>query len=219
MNKIFVSAIMLFLVMILAACGSEYEFSTTEEPNVTVQDIPQEPSKEELISQIESTNTNNIEPLIANSFHLLDVVKGEDSIANVYATNQFEVAELVSLLTKVIEPEQTSEVVDNQQILIYPNHFVTIRPSDEDAATTLIEVASDQFVRDNYEPNYLNTFFAFMILNRVLDVDDWGKKRSSSCKNGACYGGYSSSKSYNNGGFNTNRGMSSVRGGGPSSGK
>ncbi|MDL4841328.1 DUF4247 domain-containing protein [Aquibacillus rhizosphaerae] len=214
----------LFGVLILiglTACGSS-QFSglgTNEQPDVSVDNIPDEPSKQELISQIEASDSNSIEPIIANNFYLLDTVSGDNESANVYATKQFEMEELVSVISDSLTPDEKSEVKDNQQILIYPNHFVTFKLSEEDSSTILMEVANDNFVRNNYSPNYLNSFFTFALINRMLSADNWAQNRRNQCSNGACYGGYSTNRSQNQGGVTSNRGMSTVRGGGPSAGK
>ncbi|WP_186578383.1 DUF4247 domain-containing protein [Aquibacillus kalidii] len=225
-KKVLAGITFTLLLAILSACGSSDPFADFEEfqgdvsePSVSVQNLPDEPTKDEMKSQIRNSSTNDISTIIGDNFNLLETVKGENNIAIVYATNKFTVSELVSTLTSTVEPKQQSELIDNQQVLIYPDHFVTIKQSEEDPDSTLIEVASDQFVRDNYSPSFLQTYFALKILDDVLDVDDWAKKRKSKCADGSCYGGYSTTKKYNSGGLNTNRGMSSVRGGGPSAGK
>ncbi|SDK43263.1 protein of unknown function [Sediminibacillus albus] len=210
---------MLSLILILASCGplSNSQLSGSEEkPSVSVDEIPDEPSQSELREKLESASDTEIEALISNNFHLLDVVSGDDGNANVYATRQFTREELVSLITEINSPDEKSEVKDNQQMLIYPNHFVTFKTSEEDNEVLLIEVASDQFVRSNYSPNYLNGFFTFLLINRMLGTSSWERSRMDQCKNSSCYGGYTTQ---NRGGLNTNRGMSSYRGGGSSSGK
>ncbi|WP_407269019.1 DUF4247 domain-containing protein [Radiobacillus sp. PE A8.2] len=210
------------LLLILSACGPSGFTNSSgafEDPGVSVDMIPDEPTKQELTENIQQTATNDIEAVIANNFELLDVVQGEDAIANVYATRQFSVSEIVSVISEAIEPDEISDLKNNQQILIYPNHFVTFKVSEEDADVVLMEVATEQFVRDNYSPSFLQTYFAFRLLDSVLGVPNWGSSRSNKCANGGCYGGYSTSKPYNQGSLNTNRGMSDYRGGGPSAGK
>ncbi|WP_077621214.1 DUF4247 domain-containing protein [Sediminibacillus massiliensis] len=212
-------AVILPLCLLLAACGqlnySEINESSSE-PSVSVEDLPEEPAKSEVVSQLENSSGGNIEAIISNNFPMLDSVSGEDGTANIYGTKLFKREELVSLMTELFPPEEVSKVEDNQQILIYPDHFVTFKPSEENGDVLLIEVASDAFVRNNYSPNYLNSFFTFLILNRMLDSANWGQRRMEQCRNSNCYGGYTTQ---NRGGLNTNRGMSTFRGGGPGSGK
>ncbi|WP_138415318.1 DUF4247 domain-containing protein [Aquibacillus sediminis] len=202
----------LLILLLLSACG-------TEQPSVSVDDIPDEPSKQELMEQIEQTNATSIKSIIADNFFLLDTVEGSNNDkADVYATRAFSVSELVDLVANKRTPEEKSDLKDNQQILIYPNHFVTFKQSEEDATVTLIEVASNSFVRNNYSPNFLSTYFAIRLLDNVLGVNNWANKRRNSCQSGDCYGGYTVPKS-NNSGSSLKRGLSTFRGGGPSVGK
>ncbi|WP_199868521.1 DUF4247 domain-containing protein [Virgibacillus senegalensis] len=217
MHKI-VGVWLLSLVLLLTACGSNLsELSgVEEEPSVSVEEIPKEPDRREIEEKLRASSGQKIESFFANNFYLLDVVTGEDAQANVYATRQFTREQLVSLVSNVKPPEEASEVKDGEQILIYPDYFVTFKPSEEDADVLLIEVASDQFVRSNYSPNHLNGFFTFLLLNRMLGTSGWENSRMEQCRNGGCYGGYTTR---DRGGLNTKRGMSSYRGGGASAGK
>ncbi|MDC3415762.1 DUF4247 domain-containing protein [Aquibacillus salsiterrae] len=216
MKKYFLGLFLLIGLAILSSCGQSNLSDITQQfvgPQVSVDEIPDEPSKVTLIDDIKGTNANEIEVLLANNFYMLDVVQGDNGNANIYATRRFTIEELASVLTETIKPQQISDVKDNQQILIYPDHFVTLKSSEEDPDVLLIEVASDEFVRNNYSPNFLSTYFAIRLLDNVLGVNDWGKKRMNQCSNGGCYGGYSV------GGSIPKRGMTDFRGGGPSAGK
>lgn len=215
MNKGTSAVLGLFILLLLSACAQTNFTEITEgftEPSASIKEIPSEPSKETMMSDIKNSSSRDIEAIIAKNFYLLDVVQGDNGNANIYATQRFTISELVTVLSEAIQPDQISEMKNNQQILIYPNHFVTVKTSQEDANTLLIEVASDEFVKNNYSPNFLTTYFAIRLLDDVLDVDDWGKKRINQCSNGGCYGGYSIRGT-------TQRGMSDFRGGGPSAGK
>ncbi|WP_430784786.1 DUF4247 domain-containing protein [Virgibacillus flavescens] len=206
----------LFILIITAGCSSSFEEERgmPEEVKINAADIPDEKTKNEIISKIKNNTSNDIEDIIEANFPLMDVVQAESSSAKIYATDKFKLNELASVLTEAVKPEDKSEVKDNQQILIYPNDFVTLKVSPDDSDALIIEVAEDEFVRKNYSPNFLGTYFAIRLLDDVLDVDDWGKRRSRQCKSGGCYGGYSG------GAYGTpSRGDTSYRGGGPGSGK
>lgn len=203
-------------MIIATGCSSPFsnERGMPEEVTITASDVPEEPSKDEIIDKVKNNLSNEIDDSIEANFALMDVVNVNSDKAKIYATTRFELDELSSVFTSTVDPEQISEVKDNQQILIYPDYFITLKVSPDDSEVLLIEVAGDEFVRRNYSPNFLSTYFAFRLLDDVLDVDDWGKRRSRECKSGSCYGGYTGK------GYGTpNRGDSSYRGGGPGSGK
>lgn len=181
--------------------------------------FPDEPSKQTLMNRIENRNFQGASDLVKDTFPFLDQIKGEQSNqeARVYVTQRFGVEELANLLAEKYPPDRESNYKDGKKVLIYDNTFITFKQSEQDADVTLIEVASDQFVRNNYSPNFFNGLFALWILDEVLDVDDWHKKRRNACANGGCYGGYSTKK-FGSGASGSFRG-SSGRGGGPRSGK
>ncbi|MFZ3578213.1 DUF4247 domain-containing protein [Virgibacillus sp. DJP39] len=220
MKKWSVLISLLFVLIIATGCSSPFsdDRGIPEKVEITSTDIPKEPSKAEIIDKIQNNSSNDIDDIIDANFSLMDVVSVEGDKSEIYATQQFGLKELSSVLSAAVKPEKISEVKDNQQILIYPNHFVTLKVSPEDKDVILIEVASDEFVRRNYAPSFLGTYFAIRLLDDVLDVDDWGKRRSRVCKSsGNCYGGYTGRGYFPNG--TPNRGDSSYRGGGPGSGK
>lgn len=205
------------LALFLVSCSQ----SSGEAYTDGVYEFPEEPTKASIEQQIEEGNYKDAEDLVNQVFPLVDTVEGENNEASViYATKRFTIDEVSALITNMFPPEHESDSVDGKKAIIYPSYFITFQQSEQDSDTVFIEVASDRFVRDNYSPNYFNGLFALWLLDDVLDVDDWHKKRSKSCVSGDCYGGYSSGKYLSpskSGGIRG--GSSTVRGGGPSSGK
>lgn len=203
--------IVLIFIMILAAGCSSNDRGIPEDVEITASDIPEEPSKDEIIDKIKNNSSNDIDDIIEANFSLMDVVSVDADKAEIYATKRFELNELAEVLTAAIEPDKASEVKDNQQILIYPDYFVTLKVSPDDKDALIIELAGDDFVKENYSPSFLQTYFAFRLLDSVFGGNNWG------CRSGKCYGGYTGKGYYPNG--TPNRGSSSYRGGGPGAGK
>ncbi|MRG87700.1 DUF4247 domain-containing protein [Salinibacillus xinjiangensis] len=176
-------------------------------------------TKEEVQANIKNENYTSIEDMLDGNFTLVDVIsEGTNQTTNIFATRQFTLNELSSLIQKGTNPDEVSEVQDNKQILIYNDEILTLQVDEKDPDLVLAEVATKEFVREHYSPNYFNGFFALWVLDEVLDVDDWGKKRANACKQGNCYGGYFNTKKYRSGDVGSLR-SSSSRGGGLFSGK
>lgn len=209
MKKWSVFIVLLFIVIIAAGCSSDR--GVPEDVEITADDIPEEPSKDEIIDKIENNTSNDIDDIIEANFSLMDVVSVDSNKAEIYATKQFELSELTDTLSAAIKPEKISEMKDNQQILIYPDYFVTLKISPDDNDAVIIELAGDEFVKQNYSPSFLQTYFAFSLLNGVFGGNNWG------CRSGNCYGGYTGRGYYPNG--TPDRGRTSFRGGGPGAGK
>lgn len=192
--------ILLSLLLFLAACGSQ---ASTSEGTLFEHDIA---------------------AFIDENYTFQDVIASqEDSsdISEIYIAENKDIDDVVNELREHEEPEKLSERSDNKQALIYDNLFVIVTEDEEDPDNSTVEIAEQQFVRDNYNPSFFHGLFALWLLDEVLDVDDWGKKRQSKCKNsGDCYGGYhSSGGSYKKSSDSKSIRSSSVRGGGPGAGK
>lgn len=188
---------LLFLIILLTACSGQ-------DGSIRAEDIPDEPSKDEIAAAIGQASNYEIDDVIEANFPLMDTVSEDSEAAEIYATKQFEITDLAAVLTEAIKPEEISEVKDNQQILIYPDDFVTLRESDEDQDVLLIEVASDGFVRRNYSSSFLSTYFTIRLLENMLGADNWGSRSR---------GEYRGMKDI------PNRGSTTFRGGGPGAGK
>ncbi len=213
-----VISVLMLLTIILAGCGSDNVSIFDESSAVVQEDLEVAESKDDIINKLKSADNRDVETLISNNFPFVDSVVGEDTTANVYGTLQFEVEELAGILADVKQPDEISDYKDGQQILVYPGFFVVLKDSEDIDNATFIEVASEQFVRNNYSPNFLTTYFAIRMLDGIFG-NNWVSSRRNHCSKSDCYGGYSTSRSYNKGGVTKNRGLGTFRGGGPSSGK
>ncbi|GAA0611132.1 hypothetical protein GCM10009001_30480 [Virgibacillus siamensis] len=202
MKKWMLLTVILSFLFLLASCS----FRGMQGESFTAENIPDEPPKDEIITAIKQSANDEMDDIIESNFPEMLTVEGDGNNAEVFATKQFNLTELSSVLSETIEPEEISDVKDDQQILIYPDDFITLRESEEDQDVLLIEVASDEFVRRNYSPNFLSTYFAMSLLGNMLDVNDWGSRRQ---------GNYKGMGSLNV----PHRGNTTFRGGGPGVGK
>lgn len=217
LQRYVLGGIVFLSIIFLASCSnSSYtEFSSYNDNDSIKDQLIGEPSREEIVNQLENNAAPTLEGIIGNTFTFIESVSGDQSVSNVYATSELDVQELAELLVHTTNPEEVSDYIDQQQILIYPDHFVFIKDSEVDVDVTIIEVATDEFVRNNYSPNFLSTYFTIRLIDSMLGADDWSRNRSRYCRTNDCYGGYTT----NRGGPTKQRGMGSFRGGGPSAGK
>jgi len=170
---------------------------------------------------------DGISEYVNNEYILFDTVNDATDTANfseIYLAEDESIEQVASKLIAYQEPVETSELKEGKQVLVYDNLFVILTEDKDNSANTNIEVANKDFVRNNYSPSFFNGLFALWILDDILDVDDWGKKRKSQCKQNPsyCYDGYGSSSGSFKGINKTptvRGGSSTVRGGGPGAGK
>lgn len=162
---------------------------------------------------------------IKEQFPLVDVVQSQldsDDESYVYRAENKSVEELASELRGQEEPTEMGEYNNGKQALIYDNQFVILTQDPDNSDHTLVEVSSEEFVRDNYNPG----FFQGMLLGSLLSDwfgNNWDKNRCNP-RVEDCYEGYGSSGggyygSWGSGGNNTSGRGSTFRGGGPGAGK
>lgn len=167
----------------------------------------------------------SIQQLIADKYPLDDVVKSStyaDDTASIYVAEGKSLTDVSSEIQELRKPDNASEIKDNKQVLIYNDYIVTLTKDEDEPNNTLIEVASYGFVRDNYAPSFFDGYIAYMILDDILDVDDWGKRQKQRCigATGGCYQGYNlSGGSYKGPSSPSLFRGSTHRGGGPGAGK
>lgn len=168
-----------------------------------------------------------IKEFLNNEYSIYDTVSSATNSANfseIYIAENESIDQVASKLTAFQKPVESSEKKDGKQVLIYENLFIILTEDERNPSNTFIEIANDEFVRNNYSPDFFDGLFLYWVLDEVLDVDDWGKKRKSQCSKNpeSCYGGYSA---YGGGFKGLNKtptirgGSSSIRGGGPGAGK
>lgn len=216
---IVVGIIAFFLLFNMFGSGDDQRGMSGSYTEDTYEELPSEPSRSEILNTIENSDANSIESLVKESFPLLDTVRSDQGLSRIYMTKELTLPEVADSLSKAIKPEEISERQEEKQVLIYPDHFVIVQESEEEAGVVTIELASDEFVRNNYSPGFFNGLFAGYLLNRMLGSNDWYDRRRANCQQtGNCYGGYGMYGNYNSGGSGSIRG-SSNRGGGPGTGK
>lgn len=176
--------------------------------------LPEEPSRQEIEKTLDNQSFTSVEDLIEGTFPQLDTVQTDRGRSEIYMTSEFNLREVEELITEEIPPTERGERQNDKQALIYPDEFVILKESEEEAGLVLIELAEKEFVRNNYRPSFFDGMLAYALLNRAFGTNDWQNRQRDRCARDGCYGGYSMYGG-NSGSF---RG-SSNRGGGPGVGK
>ncbi|MGM0843419.1 MAG: DUF4247 domain-containing protein [Bacillota bacterium] len=168
---------------------------------------------------------DSIVDFINNQYNFTDTVASgtdDSNYSEIYIAENQSIDEVAQTIQNHEEPERISDKKDNKQVLIYDELFVILTEDEDNSANTMIEVANDQFVRNNYSPSFFEGLLLFSVLNNLLG-NNWERSQRLKCRNNPqlCYGGYSSSGGTFTG-YNKSPirgGSSSVRGGGPGAGK
>ncbi|PBB06700.1 MULTISPECIES: DUF4247 domain-containing protein [Salimicrobium] len=176
--------------------------------------LPEEPTRGEIEDRLDGESYTSVETMIEETFPQLDTVQTDRGRSEIYMTSEYNLQEVEELIVGEVKPRETGERQGDKQALIYPDNFVILKESEEEAGLVLIELAEKEFVRNNYSPSFFEGMLAYALLNQAFGTNDWRSTQRNRCDNGGCYGGYSMYGG-NSGSF---RG-SSTRGGGPSVGK
>ena len=123
---------------------------------------------------------DGVAEFINNEYILHDTVssvENSENFSEIYIAENQSIDEVVSNITAYEQPVEMSEKKDGKQVLVYESLFVIITEDEGNPANTFIEIANDEFVRNNYSPDFFDGLFLLWVLDDVLDVDDWGKKR------------------------------------------
>ncbi|KIL46416.1 DUF4247 domain-containing protein [Jeotgalibacillus campisalis] len=167
---------------------------------------------------------DGIEEFISNTYPLYDTIastENSDQYARVYRAENQDIASVADSLQGHEEPTEMSEENEGKQIFIYDQYFVTLTQSEDNASNTMIEVAEEEFVRNNYSPGFFEGYLLASLLGNIFG-NNWSTQRNQTCNLNPerCYGGYNSSGSYvGKTSTPTIRGASTNRGGGTGSGK
>ncbi|RKQ14677.1 DUF4247 domain-containing protein [Oceanobacillus bengalensis] len=175
----FFSIALLFSIIFLSACSLDSSSrGMSQEISITADEVPGELDKQTIISSITSSPSTEIDDIIEVNFPLVDTFSDNNESAEIYATTQFTLSELANVLEEATNPTEVSDEIDDQQIFIYPDAFLTLAPSVDDDKVLLIEVASETYVRNNYSPSFLQTYFAIRLLDDMFG-SNWSRSKSS----------------------------------------
>ncbi|MGI2328157.1 DUF4247 domain-containing protein [Planococcus sp. YIM B11945] len=157
------------------------------------------------------------EDYVEENYTFVDAVAGSSSNdrAMMYRSEQ-SLSDTATELSGVQEPEQIGEVVEGRQVLVYDDEFIILTEDPDNAGTTLVEVAGDEFVRNTYHPGFFTGMFVGSFLSNRFG-NTWVSTQGNRCSRGGCYSGGGSYASFPS--TSTYGRGSNFRGGGPGVGK
>ncbi|OEH91843.1 DUF4247 domain-containing protein [Bacillus solimangrovi] len=209
---------------------------TEQKPTEPIKQQDEENSQEQVEQPVEEQvkSYDNVQDFIIDNYEYVETINSSTNsgdISSVYRANAKSLIQVSNDIVNQFLPRDLSDIHDGKQVIIYdnPQYFVVLT---EDGEGTNIELAEYGFVRDNFSPDFFDGLLLLWVLDEVLDVDDWGKKQRNRCYEGYgdCYHGYGGTGgSVRSKGSVSSKGStskpdfrgysSSVRGGGPGSGK
>ncbi|MFJ8528236.1 DUF4247 domain-containing protein [Bacillus sp. NPDC094106] len=109
------------------------------------------------------------EQSIQDRYPLESVAKDGKQESYVYRAANRSVPDVAKELIDEKEPKQSSKKDENQMFLVYPDKLYNIQKDKEKPSDTLIEISNNEYVRQNYQPSFLEGYIMASILNDIFD--------------------------------------------------
>lgn len=130
---------------------------------------------------------------IKQQYSLESVQGSGDTQQKVYRAKGESVPDVAKKIAAEHKPDEMSAQSNEHMFLVYPDDLVHVQQDPEQPSDTLVEVDTEQFVRQNYDPSFLSGFLAASMLSNIFG-SGW---RSYPTRG---YNGYGQSPSYRSGG-------------------
>ncbi|PWK13768.1 DUF4247 domain-containing protein [Tumebacillus permanentifrigoris] len=105
---------------------------------------------------------------IKQKYSLEDVQGSGDTQQKVYRAKGESVPDVANQIAAEQKPDEISAQSNERMFLVYRDYLIHVQQDPEQASDTLIEVDTKQFVRQNYDPSFLNGFLAASLLSNIF---------------------------------------------------
>ncbi|MBY0599074.1 DUF4247 domain-containing protein [Bacillus bingmayongensis] len=109
------------------------------------------------------------EKSIQDRYPLESVAKDGKQESYVYRAANRSVPEVAKELIDEKEPKQASKEDENQMFLVYSDKLYNLQKDKEKPSDTLVEISNKEYVRQNYQPSFLQSYIMASILNDIFD--------------------------------------------------
>ncbi|MGQ7280236.1 DUF4247 domain-containing protein [Brevibacillus thermoruber] len=110
-------------------------------------------------------------PAAGSGYPLESVISKDDGqYSRVYRAENKTVPEVARELAEQREPDEISKEDEKHMFLIYPDEWYHLQQDEKKPSDTLIEVDSKEFVRQNYDPSFLEGYILASLLDDLFDA-------------------------------------------------
>ncbi|MCZ8518038.1 MULTISPECIES: DUF4247 domain-containing protein [Paenibacillus] len=128
---------------------------------------------------------------IKQNYSLIDVQGQGKSTAKVYSVEGKDVPSVAQEIAGSDPPQEMSKSSQDQMFLVYSDKVVNVQKDPNHEGTTLVEVDTITYARDNYDSSFLQGYITATLLQSLF-----GGGWYDSHRGGYDYRGYRSSKRY-----------------------
>lgn len=112
--------------------------------------------------------TQNAAGFIKDSYSLENVQGQGQSMQKVYRVPGKSVTQVATEIADQTKPSEMSSSNDEHMFLVYQDQVIHVQQDPDQKSDTLVEVNTPQFVRDNYDPNFLSTFMTAAFIGSMF---------------------------------------------------
>lgn len=127
---------------------------------------------------------------IKENYSLIDVQGQGKSTAKIYSVTGKDVPTVAHELEQQEKPQEISKESTERMFLVYDNKIIHVQKDPNNENTTLVELDSVQYAKDNYDPSFLQGYLTATLLQSLFG-GGWFNSHK-----GYDYRGYTSTKRY-----------------------
>jgi hypothetical protein len=110
----------------------------------------------------------DMEGFIKNEYQLVDVQGSGNNMQKVYRAPNSTVPEVAKQIAKQDKPDEISAENDERMFLVYGDRIVHVQQDPQKKEDVLVEVDTKQFVREHYDPSFLEGFLAASLITSMF---------------------------------------------------
>ncbi len=114
------------------------------------------------------------EPRISETYPLESVNHSGSQTSYVYRAANRTVPDVARELAEQRQPEQMSKEDPERMFLVYPDELYHLQRDPDRPQDTIIEVDNKEYVRENYDPSFLQGFLLASLLDDLFDLGKRG---------------------------------------------
>lgn len=111
---------------------------------------------------------NAAEQAVRERYALEDVQGAGDTQQKVYRAENRTVPDVAQEIAANDRPDEISRSSEERMFLVYPNQMIHVQQDPEKKTDALVEVNTKEFVRQHYDPSFLQGFIAATFLSTMF---------------------------------------------------
>jgi hypothetical protein len=110
----------------------------------------------------------NADSFIKNNYQLVDVQGSGNNAQKVYRAPNSKVPDVANTIADQDKPDEVSAKSDERMFLVYGDRVVHVQQDPQKKEDVLVEVDTKEFVRQNYDPSFLEGFLAASLISSMF---------------------------------------------------